>query len=87
MQQGNEEWEFFERELQDLQLQAALAHYAAAYEIHPRNRDAVAALNRVGEALLGAAGEDRDQRRAAAELLRSRSEYYRKYRPVIEALE
>ena len=84
MSQGREEWTFFEREGIGVALVAAIDLYADAYRIHPRNRDAVAALNEAAQALLQSAQTDAE-RRAFARDLQARSEHYRKYAPVVDA--
>jgi hypothetical protein len=84
MSQGREEWTFFEREGIGVALVAAIDLYADAYRIHPRNRDAVAALNEAAQALLQSAQTD-EERRAFARDLQARSEHYRKYAPVVDA--
>lgn len=84
MAQGREEWDFFEREGIGVALVAAIDLYADAYRIHPRNRDAVAALNQAAQALLGSA-QTEQERRAFAQDLQARSEHYRKYGPVVDA--
>jgi serine/threonine protein kinase len=84
MSQGREEWTFFEREGIGVALVAAIDLYADAYRIHPRNRDAVAALNEAAQALLQSAQTDQE-RRAFARDLQARSEHYRKYAPVVDA--
>lgn len=83
MQDGDAEWAFYERENNPAALDGALAQYANAYAAHPRNRDAVKALRRVAQTWLKSV--DPEQRKAAAEYLQSRSEYYRKYQPVVDA--
>ena len=85
MKQGNEEWAFFEREGQVPQLYGAIEHYARAYDIHPRNRAAVAGLNRAADALLEVADDDKEARRRFAQDLQDRSEHFRQYAPVVAA--
>lgn len=84
MAEGKEEWAFFEREGISVALIAAIDLYAEAYRIHPRNREAVAALNEAANALLAQA-RSADERRAYARDLQARSEHFRKYAPVVEA--
>lgn len=84
MQQGEEEWAFFERDGIGVALMSAIDLYAEAYRIHPRNREAVAALNRSASALLASA-QDEAQRRAFARDLQARSEHFRAYDPVVRA--
>jgi hypothetical protein len=87
MAQGDEAWGFYSRERNIDALNSAVEHFVDAYEVHPRNRDAVTALNKVAGALLDAAGDDAEQRRALARSLQERSEYFRKYAPVVAAAE
>lgn len=85
MQEGDEEWGFYEREHIATALLAAANRYAVAYDLHPRNRDAVAALNRVADALLKEVGDNVEARRETALDLQKESAHYRKYAPVVEA--
>jgi predicted Ser/Thr protein kinase len=84
MAQGDEEWTFFERDGIGVALVSAIDLYAEAYRVHPRNRQAVAALERAALALLDSAG-DETQRRAFALDLQARSEYFLRYAPVVDA--
>src|SRR5690606_17995557 len=52
MAEGREEWAFYGRDGIGMALMAAIDLYADAYRIHPRNREAVAALNEAANALL-----------------------------------
>jgi serine/threonine protein kinase len=83
MKHGDEEWAFYARENNPAALEGALLNYAGAYDTHPRNRDAVHALRRAADAALETAAPD--QRKATAEYLQNRSDYYRKYGPVVDA--
>jgi serine/threonine protein kinase len=85
MAQGNEAWQFFERDNIDLALNDAIDWYARAYDVHPRNREAVAALKKSANALLDLAGEDPQKRRDVAGKLQAQSAYFQKYAPVVEA--
>jgi hypothetical protein len=84
MTEGDRAWASYEREGASYWLQPALEHYANAYDLHPRNRDAVAALNRVARAALSSAPEADERRRLARELLQQ-SPHFSKYAPVAEA--
>jgi serine/threonine protein kinase len=84
MAQGQEEWAFFERDGIGVALISAIDLYAEAYRIHPRNREAVAALEQAALALLDSA-EDQTQRRSFALDLQARSDHYLKYPPVVDA--
>jgi predicted Ser/Thr protein kinase len=85
IKEGDEAWQFFETEKNEAALIDAAAFYGRAYEIHPRNREAVTRLKRVADARLEMAGGDADRRRAAAKGLQDASVYYEKYAPVVEA--
>jgi serine/threonine protein kinase len=85
MEQGDQGWTFFERDHIADGLFSAISFYAQAYDIHPRNRQAVAALNRAADALLAAAKDDPERRRALAREIQGFSAYFLKYPPVVEA--
>ena len=85
MQEGNEAWAFYQRDGFTDAIDSALTKYAEAYDMHPRNREAVAALSRAADAALGTAGNDTELRRQIAQNLQGRSAYFRKYAPVVEA--
>ena len=84
MQEGDESWGFFEREhISDAAIQA-VKRYGEAYDIHPRNREAVAALKKAASAAR-AAGSRRENRQALAKTLQKKSAFYEKYAPVVDA--
>jgi hypothetical protein len=85
MQEGDEAWVFYQRDGFTDAIDSALTKYAEAYDLHPRNREAVAALNRAADAALGSAGDDRELRRQIAQNLQERSPHFRKYGPVVQA--
>jgi serine/threonine protein kinase len=85
MEEGDKEWSWYERDGNIFQLQAAAFHYAEAYALHERNRDAVKALRKVADAALTAAKGDREKLRTTAQFLLDSSEYYRRYEPVVAA--
>jgi hypothetical protein len=85
MQEGNEAWGFYERDGFADAIDGALTEYAQAYDLHPRNREAVAALNRAADAALRAAGDDVELRQKIARNLQDRSAHFRKYAPVVAA--
>lgn len=85
MAQGDAAWAFYERDGIADALNSALSFYVEAYDIHPRNRQAVAALNRVADALLAAAHSDPVRRREFARNLQQQSDHFHKYAPVVEA--
>jgi predicted Ser/Thr protein kinase len=84
MAQGNEAWQFFEREHISDGAFSAIEFYANAYDVHPRNRDAVAGLKKAADALLKLPTND-TERQSLARVLFDKSIYYQKYAPVIDA--
>jgi hypothetical protein len=86
MAEGNEFWGFFEREHQTDAAINAVDLYGKAYAIHPRNREAVAALKKSADALLAIPGLDEKTRQALAKDLQTKSAYYEKYAPVVDAV-
>ena len=85
MSQGDEAWAIFQREQNIYALTDAVQFYAKAYDEHPRNRQAVAALNRAADAMLDAAGDNAGQRTEFAQYMQRQSVHLRKYAPVVEA--
>jgi len=86
IRQGNEEWSFYRREQNVAALQGAVEQYARAYELHPRNREAVRGLRQAAHALLNAV-KTREERREIATFLQGQSDYFRNYQPVVDAAE
>ena len=84
MTEGRQAWIFFERDGISDALTSALEFYADAYRIHPRNREAVSALNEAADALLSQAKTD-EERREYARYLQLESDHFRKYPPVVDA--
>jgi serine/threonine protein kinase len=84
MSEGDAAWRFYEHDHIGDALDSAIDFYADAYNAHPRNREAVAALNRAADAVLQVTS-DPNVRRDLARKLQERSDYYRKYTPVVEA--
>ncbi|MES1196651.1 MAG: hypothetical protein ABUL58_06880, partial [Steroidobacter sp.] len=62
-------------------LQEAVEQYASAYDLHPRDRDAVRALKKVADAALDATRDNPDQQREFAKSLAERSTYLSKDYP------
>jgi predicted Ser/Thr protein kinase len=85
MKEGNEAWRFFETEHLSDAAESAIQYYAAAYDKHPRNREAVAALKKAADALLALPELDDKSRHELATKLRGMSPYYQKYAPVVDA--
>ena len=85
MAEGNKSWGFFEGEKQSDAAFGAIEWYAKAYEIHPRNREAVAGLKKAADALLGMPELDETKRHELATFLQTQSLFYQKYAPVVEA--
>lgn len=86
MTQGDEAWQFFERDHISDGAFSAIEFYAKAYDLHPRNRDAVAGLKKAADALLKLPAND-TERQSLARVLYDKSIYYQKYAPVIDACE
>lgn len=85
MQEGDEAWRFYEREGVADGALSAIKFYSEAYDMHPRNREAVAGLNRAAGAVLKEAGDDAQLRRHFAQELQKESPHFRKYTPIVEA--
>ncbi|WP_129641576.1 serine/threonine-protein kinase [Peristeroidobacter agariperforans] len=85
MKQGDAAWAFYENEGLSDGIMSALQSYAAAYDIHPRNREAVAALNRAADEVLRLTENDPARRHEMAERLQQLSAHFRKYAPVVDA--
>jgi hypothetical protein len=86
MKEGDEFWGFYERErISDAAIQA-VDRYSQAYAMHPRNRQAVAALKKAADALLALPGLDEKTRQALAKDLQVKSAFYEKYEPVVDAV-
>jgi hypothetical protein len=86
MTEGNEFWGFFEREhISDAAIQA-VERYSEAYATHPRNREAVAALKKAADSLLALPDLDERTRQALAKDLQTKSVFYEKYAPVVDAV-
>jgi len=85
MAEGDAAWQFFERDHISDGAASAVDSYALAYEIHPRNREAVAGLKKAADALLGLPGNEKD-RQALAKELQKKSIFYEKYAPVVDAV-
>lgn len=85
MKEGDEAWAFYEREGFADAIQVALASYAKAYDIHPRNREAVATLNRAADEALRVTKDDPARRHEMANNLQLLSAHFRKYAPVVDA--
>jgi serine/threonine protein kinase len=78
-------WAFYEREGSGDQVMGAIEEYAKAYELHPRNRDAVAGLRKAADAALQEAGNDDEKRARIATLIKPLSRFYSTYPPIAEA--
>lgn len=84
MAEAHRAWSFYEREGLDDAWNMAVDLYAQAYSLHPRNREAVAGLNRAADALLKSAATAEERRELALQL-QQRSEHFRTYPPVVDA--
>lgn len=83
---AGQEWMFYTREGAEFAAWSSLELYAEAYTLHPRNRDAVAGLERAADALLDAAGDDPDRQSQLADALVRKAEHLRSYPPVAQHL-
>lgn len=86
MKEGNDFWVFFESEQQPDAALGAVELYGQAYALHPRNREAVAALKKAADALLALPNLDEKTRQAVAKDLQNKSAFYEKYAPVVDAV-
>jgi hypothetical protein len=86
MAEGDQFWGFFVNEHQTDAAINAVDLYGQAYAIHPRNREAVAALKKSADALLALPGLDEKTRQALAKDLQTKSMFYEKYAPVVDAV-
>jgi serine/threonine protein kinase len=86
MADGKMEWSFWVSESNEQALSGAIVHFSTAYTLHPRNRDAVAALKMAADAQLAGA-KDVPQRHSVACQLQASSDYFLKYPPVLNAIE
>lgn len=85
MKEGNEFWGFFETEhISDAAFQA-INRYSDAYNLHPRNREAVAALKKSADAVLALPELDAKGRQELAEGWKNKNAFYKNYAPVVEA--
>lgn len=85
MKDGDEAWAFYEREGLADAIEVALTSYAKAYDLHPRNREAVAALNRAADEALRVTRQEPERHRETANKLQGFSAHLRKYAPVVDA--
>ena len=85
MADGDREWSLYQKDHNVVALWDAIDQYADAYKLHPRNRDAIHALERSANAALDATQNDVEQRRTMAMALTQKSEYLSKYPPVVAA--
>lgn len=85
MKEGDEFWTFFERDhISDAAFQA-ISRYSDAYNVHPRNHEAVAALKKAADAVLALPGLDEKARQQLAKDWKDKNAFYEKYAPVVEA--
>lgn len=84
MAQGDEAWQFYARDNISDGAVSAIDFYVKAYDIHPRNREAVAGLKKAADAVLALPGNEKD-RQALAKDLYNKSVFYQKYAPVVDA--
>lgn len=85
MQEGDTAWRFYQTERLPDAAFTALEFYSRAYEEHPRNREAVAGLNKAADALLKEAAHDKALQQDVARRLQEHSPHLRRYAPVVKA--
>jgi serine/threonine protein kinase len=86
MKEGDEFWTFFERDhISDAAFQA-INRYSDAYNFHPRNREAVAALKKAADAVLALPEIDERTRQELAKDWKNKNAFYEKYGPVVDAV-
>lgn len=87
MSDGDKLWGFYAKDKNILALQEAVEQYAAAYQLHPRNREATKALRKIADAAMAATKAEPEQQRQFAKALADRSDYLSKYEPIRAALQ
>lgn len=85
MAEGDQEWRFYERDHNLLALVSAVERYADAYDLHPRNRRAMRALEGAADALLIETKDKPEARRQGARTLSEMSQHLAKYAPLMDA--
>lgn len=86
MRDGDQLFVFFTQNHSDVHsLQEAVEQYDAAYQVHPRNRDAVSKLEKSADEALAVLESKPDQQREMAQALGNFSDYLKKYPPVVKA--
>jgi hypothetical protein len=85
MAQGDQAWQFYARDNISDGAVSAIDFYVKAYDIHPRNREAVAGLKKAADAVLALPISEMD-RQALAKDLYDKSVFYQKYAPVVDAV-
>jgi serine/threonine protein kinase len=85
MKEGDEFWSFFEKDhISDAAVQA-INQYSEAYNLHPRNREAVAGLKKAADAVLALPGLEGETRQELAANWKKKNAFYEKYAPVVDA--
>lgn len=85
MSEGEKAWALYKAEKFPGAVDDSIQFYARAYNLHPRNREAVAALKKAADEFLKLHGGSPEERREAAEFLQGQTDYFRKYAPVVDA--
>jgi len=85
MSEGEKAWALYQAEKFPGAVDDSIQFYARAYNLHPRNRKAVAALKKSADEFLKLHGGSAEERREAAEFLQGQTDYFRKYAPVVDA--
>jgi serine/threonine protein kinase len=84
--EGEKAWQFYHSQGIGNALSDALDYFAAAYRLHPRDRDAVRGLRRTADEILKRVQSDPQQLHDTAAQLAQASDYLRTYPPVVDAL-
>jgi serine/threonine protein kinase len=84
--EGDKAWAFYAKQGIDNALTDSLSYYADAYRLHKGNREAVRGLERAADEMLKRVGRDPAALRDTARSLTETSEFFKTYRPVVNAL-
>jgi hypothetical protein len=84
--EGDKAWAFYTQAHVGDALTDSVEHYAMAYALHPRDRDAVRGLKRAADESLKLARTNPESLRTMAQRLADTSEFFKTYPPVVDAL-
>jgi hypothetical protein len=85
---GQEALQYVERTHEMSVIEDAVAGFAEAYSLHPRNREAVAGLERTADLAINwyLARPDRPDALRQLQIFESKSEFYKSYAPLQDAI-